>query len=374
MTDIHSFDAASNPSFLLSEQLPLSPADTLLQSRKLLHVPLLVFAEISPAEVSVRDVALEGSLSIQEKDSISMLFPSLYAACKVIGTTGQTVILQDVAGITNTNISVDMHPSGSVAGVPVINHQNELIGALCCFDTSANVFSREHLKYLQIFASAYHSAYEYYLAETRQYTNAIIALPNFSEIDDHLILALVAAMNAHSQETSDHSARVPAIVEQIASLIGMSSDHLNLVRAAAILHDIGKIGIPSSIIHKNGPLTDEEWNLMRQHPVIGQRILESCGGPLAAISTIVVAHHERWDGKGYPYGLKQEEIPQIARMISIADSFDAMISDRPYRKALPFEKTIDELHRGVGTQFDPEMTELFLDLLDRERTAFGKAA
>ncbi len=199
-------------------------------------------------------------------------------------------------------------------------------------------------------------------------------MPSNLKIDDQIIVALVAAMNAHSQETSNHCARIPAIVEQLAHFIGLTTDQLNTVRAAAILHDIGKIGIPSSIIHKNGPLTDEELAVMRKHPIIGKEILESCGGPLAAISPIVAAHHERWDGKGYPYGLKEEEIPQIARMISIADSFDAMVSDRPYRKALSIEQTIAELRCGIGTQFDPEMTKCFLDLLDREQSMFSRAA
>lgn len=128
-----------------------------------------------------------------------------------------------------------------------------------------------------------------------------------------------------------------------------------------LLHDIGKVGIPERILGKPGPLTPEELEVMRTHPMIGGRIV----APIRALkraAAVIEGHHERWDGSGYPRGLRGEEIPLEARIFSIADSFDAMTSDRPYRKALSLEQALDEVHKGAGTQFDPDCVRAFLEM------------
>ncbi len=127
------------------------------------------------------------------------------------------------------------------------------------------------------------------------------------------------------------------------------------------LHDIGKVGIPESILCKPGPLTDLEWLVMRSHPHMGARILEPIPFMGEAVE-IVRSHHERFDGSGYPRGLRGREIPLAARIFTIADSFDAMTSDRPYRRAVPTDAAIDEIRAGAGTQFDPRCVEAFVDL------------
>lgn len=129
------------------------------------------------------------------------------------------------------------------------------------------------------------------------------------------------------------------------------------------LHDIGKVGVPEAVLRKPGPLDESEWAVMREHPTIGAQIVSPIRFLAGAIE-IVQSHHERWDGRGYPTGLRGEGIPLAARVFAIADSFDAMTSDRPYRVAMPIERALEELRQGAGTQFDPTIVRAFLDLVD----------
>jgi len=129
------------------------------------------------------------------------------------------------------------------------------------------------------------------------------------------------------------------------------------------LHDIGKVGVPEAVLCKPGPLDDAEWAVMREHPAIGAQIVTPMRF-LAGAVEIVRTHHERWDGLGYPFGLRGEEIPLAARIFSVADSFDAMTSDRPYRAAMPLERALAEIYDGAGTQFAPDIARAFLELVE----------
>jgi HD-GYP domain-containing protein (c-di-GMP phosphodiesterase class II) len=141
-------------------------------------------------------------------------------------------------------------------------------------------------------------------------------------------------------------------------------------RYGFFLHDIGKVGIPEHILCKPDALDEAEWLVMREHPTIGAHIVEPIRF-LAGAVDIVRSHHERWDGTGYPMGLRHEEIPLAARVFSIADCFDAMTNDRPYRRALPVEQAIDEIVIGACTQFDPEIVQVFLDLVESDPVSIG---
>ena len=143
----------------------------------------------------------------------------------------------------------------------------------------------------------------------------------------------------------------------------MTDDELDLLKLISELHDIGKIAIDDSILNKPGKLDDKEWEAIKKHPEIGYRIL-SATPEYSEIAQDILSHHERYDGKGYPRGLVGEEIPIRARIISIADAFDAMISDRPYRKAMTTYEAIEEIKRNSGSQFDPEISKIFLDLFE----------
>ncbi len=165
--------------------------------------------------------------------------------------------------------------------------------------------------------------------------------------------------------TRQHSQEVTHYALLIGKELQFSKEELMVLEQAALLHDIGKIGVPDNILKKPGPLSEGEWEMMRQHPDIGQDILQHVQ-VLHIEQNMVRHHHERFDGKGYPSGLKGEEIPVYARILSIADSFHAMISDRPYRKALPTETALQELKKCSGTQFDPGLVEIFLKAFEKE--------
>ena len=195
---------------------------------------------------------------------------------------------------------------------------------------------------------------------------ALGAVANEYTPDSLVLQALTAVASAHDGDTSAHSMRMVLIAERVARVLGCSEEEMQLARLAALLHDIGKVGIPHEILHKPGPLTDDEWSVMRRHPNIGRQILSQAGGKFELLSHIVVAHHERWDGKGYPYGLSGASIPLGARILTVADSFDAMTSDRPYRKAMLISVAREELRRCSGNQYDPRVVAAFLQVLDEQ--------
>lgn len=180
------------------------------------------------------------------------------------------------------------------------------------------------------------------------------------------VKALTAAASARDKGTNAHAHRMVQLAEATARKLKRPEEELHLIRLGALLHDIGKIGIPDAILHKPGPLTEEEWGIMRGHPDIGRQILEQVGGVFDYLAAIVAAHHERWDGKGYPLGLSGEGIPLSARILSVVDAYDAMTSSRPYRKAGSVATARAELLACAGKQFDPTVVEAFLSVLDEQ--------
>ncbi len=175
--------------------------------------------------------------------------------------------------------------------------------------------------------------------------------------------ALVNAIDAKDKYTHGHSSRVADYSRKIAELVGKDEDYCDEIYYAALLHDVGKIGIPESIINKTGRLTDEEYEIIKQHPEKGVQILESIS-EIPNLSIGANYHHERYDGKGYPSHLKGTDIPEIARIISVADAYDAMTSNRSYRSPIPQQKVREEIVKGSGTQFDPYFARTMLHLID----------
>jgi hypothetical protein len=184
------------------------------------------------------------------------------------------------------------------------------------------------------------------------------------ETYDATLEALAAALDARDSETGGHSSRVTVYTTDMAKELGVleGSDQWLDIERASLLHDVGKIGVSDAILNKPGPLTSEEWQQMRKHPVIGYEMLKDVKF-LSTAAKIVYAHHERYDGKGYPAGLKGEDVPLGARIFAVADAFDAMTSNRPYRRALSVEKACEEITNNSGTQFDPAVVEAFLRCL-----------
>jgi putative nucleotidyltransferase with HDIG domain len=194
---------------------------------------------------------------------------------------------------------------------------------------------------------------------------AAVALENarlYGALEDayvETIVALANAMDARDAYTADHSERLAAWAEATARELGCSEEEIQAVRWAALLHDIGKIGVPDHILRKPGPLDETEWEVIRRHPEVGARIVAPVK-KLAAVVPIIRAHQEHWDGSGYPDGLKGEAIPLGARIVAVVDAYGAIVDERPYKPARSHEEAVAELRRCAGTQFDPRVVEAFL--------------
>jgi len=183
-----------------------------------------------------------------------------------------------------------------------------------------------------------------------------------SQIEASSMLALVAALDARDNYSAEHSEALVNLTQRVAERLGLDDDKACEVKWMALLHDIGKLGVPDAVLHKPGPLNQSEWALMRRHPEIGARIVSEVDG-LSHMAPAILADHERWDGKGYPLGLAGDAIPLASRITLACDAYHAMTSDRPYRTAMTHKKALEELKRTAGTQFDPQVVKALLDVL-----------
>ena len=169
---------------------------------------------------------------------------------------------------------------------------------------------------------------------------------------------LSAAIEARDPYARGHASRVTVFAQAMARRVGLDKERLSVLRLGALLHDVGKLTVPPAVLLKSGPLTETEFIQVQRHPAAGVRMLRSLGAPREILPS-VLHHHERWDGTGYPRGRAGERIPLEARILSVADSFDAMTSTRPYRAPRQASDALDELRRCAGTQFDPDLVGVF---------------
>jgi HD-GYP domain-containing protein (c-di-GMP phosphodiesterase class II) len=241
----------------------------------------------------------------------------------------------------------------SLLSVPMLIG-GRVMGALTLDVFKTHEFSPEEIRAVQAIAN--HSA----VALER-----IKLVKDLSESYDRILSALVIALDTRDHETEGHSQRVVAYSLALAESFQLNADARQEIERGALLHDIGKIGVPDAILHKTSKLSEEEWAIVRNHPAWGKQILEGIGF-LSGAAEIVLAHHERWDGQGYGRGLKGEEIPLGARIFAVADAFDAMTSYRPYRDPHTYQKARDEIRKGSGNQFDPQVVTAFL-AISRDR-------
>jgi HD-GYP domain-containing protein (c-di-GMP phosphodiesterase class II) len=174
------------------------------------------------------------------------------------------------------------------------------------------------------------------------------------------LLDLARAIEARDPYSSGHAARVTAVAEVVAARLGWDEEQIDVLRIGAALHDIGKLDVPDTVLRKPGPLSESELDHVRAHPQDGARMVGLVRKYRAAVPC-VLHHHERWDGHGYPSGSAGSEIPIEARVLAVADAFDAMTSDRPYRRALTQGHAVAELERCAGTQFDPDVVAVFAE-------------
>src|SRR5436190_41250 len=202
-----------------------------------------------------------------------------------------------------------------------------------------------------VFAQERHARLDQQIETSRTYRRTALLLGELIGEDD--------------EYTGAHSQGVVSLAVAIADELGLGEDQRRLVEFGALLHDVGKIGVPKEIVNKTAALSDDEWEVMRRHTITGQRMLDRVGGALKDVGEIVRASHERWDGTGYPDGLTGEEIPIAARIVCAADAFSAMTTDRPYRAARDREFAIAELRAQSGRQFDPQVAEATIAMVER---------
>jgi len=189
---------------------------------------------------------------------------------------------------------------------------------------------------------------------------SLVQAERLEQAHNDAISMLAVAGEYNDSDTGVHIRRMAAISSVVARAAGWSRARVSLIKLAAQMHDIGKLGIPASILKKPGPLDTDEWAIMRKHPEIGHQILAVSEAPVFQLAAeIALAHHERWDGTGYPYGLAAEAIPESAHIVAIADVFDALTSVRPYKKAWSVGETMAHIRESAGSHFNPALVELF---------------
>ena len=232
------------------------------------------------------------------------------------------------------------------------------MGVLELFHRAPHETDLEWQKFLEAIATQAATAIDNArLFENLQRTNAELMLAY-----DTTLEGWSRALELHDRTTPEHTDRVADMATRLARELGVSDFDEIHIRRGAILHDIGKMGIPEEILKKDGPLTEEEWEIMRCHPTYAYDLLSPISYLRPALD-IPYCHHERWDGKGYPVGLKGDQIPLAARIFSVVDVWDSMLSNRPYREALSEESVLAYIESNAGTQFDPIAVDAFMNLV-----------
>jgi len=239
----------------------------------------------------------------------------------------------------------------------------DLISQTCIHSSEMTINPNISIGYATLINAEQHIDNIHKQAEDMMYQHK---LQENNSIRNGIILSLENAIIAKDFQTDQHSQKMESIIKKIAEKANMSKHMMDQLTILARLHDIGKIAIDDAILFKKGKLTSEEWLIVKTHPEIGYRIAKSIPA-LIHIADGILFHHERWDGKGYPRGLKRKEIPKIARYISIIDSYDAMTTKRPYKKAVTKQEALKEIIRCSKTQFDPELAALFVEIMQENK-------
>ncbi len=300
------------------------------------------------------EFVIEHAQGVWLKD-VGQHFPRHAAILRLILDQGKPFITNDLPRDPIFLLRDSIHDLHGFAEIPLVR-EDEIIGFLAV--ASRGVFSDEDISILvtisDIAANAMHRASLH--EKTKEYA------ANLAQAYDSALEGWVHALEMRDQETEGHTRRVVQMAVDLARAIGIAEDELEYVRRGALLHDIGKMGIPDSILLKPGGLNEQEWEIMRQHPEHALRLL----GPieyLRPVLDIPYCHHEKWDGTGYPRSLAGEQIPLAARLFAVADVWDALTSDRPYRPAWTREKSITYITDQKGRHFDPQIVNVFLKMI-----------
>jgi response regulator RpfG family c-di-GMP phosphodiesterase len=328
-------------------------------ARQHLCMDLAFLAELGAEQERVEAVAGDAaSFGLEAGSSIPLAGSYCYRLIKgelpnVVTDARHDAQVRDLPITTTAKI-------GSYVGVPVKLGNGEIYGVLCCLGHAADPDvddSQVHFMKLLAGVVAVQLDHERVVQERHRLERE----RGRADIEQSHVRALIAALETRDEYTGSHCESVVSLAERVAAHLELTADEIFTVKQTALLHDIGKVGVPDAILQKPGKLDDLEWGIMRQHPAIGARLIASIE-PLAHLAPAIRAEHERWDGAGYPDGLSGEQIPLAARIGFACDAFHAMTSDRPYRRAMSETHAIAELHSNAATQFDPRVVRALISV------------
>jgi diguanylate cyclase (GGDEF)-like protein len=329
----------------------------LAAAREVLGMDLAYLAEVSETELVLRDI--DGDTREYGGVRPGFALPREYSWCHSMVAGEAPQLVPDAAASPQAREHPFVVATGirAYAGVPVRRLDGTIYGSLCCLSrTPQPQLGARDLRYLDVLARM--------VAERLAAAEGALERRR-EEVEAAAGQALLAALNARENYTAAHSEAVLELALQVAGELGIGSDESTSVGQVALLHDIGKVGVPDAILQKPGRLTGPEWDVMREHPSIGAQIVSAIGS-LSHLAPAVRAEHERWDGGGYPDGLAGEDVPLASRICFVCDAWHAMTSDRPYRRALTTAEARREIERHAGTQFCPTTVAALMRVLDRD--------
>ena len=341
-------------------------AERAIQQWKILQEQERMQATLAEQEAQFRLLAENSSDMISRHDARG-IFLYVSPAChtllgykpeELVGTSIECLIHpEDASNLMDLLVSPNWNDI--TATVPYrARHKN---GEFIWLETTARLFFDEAKQKQEFQASSRD------ISERKKSQEALqIAHNDLQEAYDKTIEGWVLALDLRDRETEGHTQRVTQMTVELARVLGFTEDEIVHIRRGALLHDMGKMGIPDEILQKPGPLSDEEWSTMRRHPQYAYQMLSNIKYLKEAI-IIPYYHHERWDGSGYPHKLKGSDIPLYARLFAVVDVWDALSSDRPYRKRIPRHDVVEYLKKESGRLFDPEIVEKFLLLLGESK-------
>lgn len=280
-------------------------------------------------------------------------------------TSQKNQVIEDAYQDFRFNPAIDKktgYHTKTILAVPLIDHLNKTVGVFQVLNKHNGVFGKSDIRLLQLISNHASASIE----------NALLT---YKVKQNHLkvINKLSTAAELKEKDTSNHTKRVGEYSALIAQKLNFSEDEVELLRFTAPMHDVGKIGISDTIILKTSKLTDEEFEIMKTHPVLGSNLLKDEESDFLQMASIIALdHHEKYDGSGYPNGKKGDEISLYGRIVSLADVFDALTTKRPYKEAWDFEKSINYIKQLSGTQFDPKLVDIFEKNYEEVKSIYWK--
>ncbi len=307
------------------------------------------------------ELKIEASIGLDEGIAEKVRIRKGDGIAGVVALKGEAILVEDISKDPRFQKQEDRgHCGDSFISAPIamsvpIKYQQRTLGVINVNNKSGGrMFNQEDLGFVTTLA-----------AQAAIATDNALMFQQLEETRFEAIVALGEALEAKDMTTGRHSDRLLRFALGVAEKLGLENEERERLRYAAVLHDIGKIGIPESILLKPGRLTDKEYGIMKKHPELGAELVRKISF-LEPVSPLILSHHEWYNGKGYPRGLADEDIPIVSRIVAVLDAYDAMVSDRPYRKALGNERAVQELKDFAGTQFDPKVVEEFISVINEE--------